>query len=71
MRLDNVDGFSFDFSDALNTIMRKALSRELPVGKASKRWKQELVSSCQVVNLEKWNQHFPKWPAGRIAPGDI
>ena len=51
------------FDNALNTTMQKALQKELPVGKASKRWKQELVKSCQVVNIDKWNKRFPKWPA--------
>ena len=50
------------FENALNSIMQKALSRELPVGLASERWKQELVRSCQVVNVAKWNKNFPKWP---------
>lgn len=51
------------FDNALNTTMQKALQKELPVGKTSMRWKQELVKSCQVVNLDKWNKNFPKWPA--------
>ena len=50
------------FENALNSIMQKELSRELPVGLASERWKQELVRSCQVVNVAKWNENFPKWP---------
>ncbi len=53
------------FENALNTVMQKALLRELPVGRVSSRWRRELVNSCQVLNLEKWNQHFPKWPAVR------
>jgi len=57
------------FDNALNTTMQKALRKELPVGKASNRWNQELVNSCQVVNLDKWNQHFPKWPASRAVGG--
>ncbi len=58
-----------NFDNALNTAMGKALKKELPVGKASKRWKQELVHSCQVLNLAKWNQNFPKWPASYVAGG--
>lgn len=50
------------FDNALNTIMRKALQKELPVGRASRRWNQEIVKSCQVVNVDKWNDNFPKWP---------
>ena len=55
------------FENALNTAMRKALQKELPVGLASRRWKQELVHSCEVVNLERWNKNFPKWPVSRVA----
>ena len=55
------------FDNALNTAMQKALKRELPVGKASKRWKREIVKSCHVVNLTKWNENFPKWPVSRFS----
>ena len=60
------------FDNALNTIMQKALRKELPVGFASKRWKKEIVKSCQVVNVNKWNENFPKWPVTHIiqATGD-
>lgn len=57
------------FDNALNTVMQKALKQELPIGKASKRWKQEIASSCQVVNIAKWNSCFPKWPLTRVAVG--
>ena len=50
------------FDNPLNEIMQKTLRKELPVGKASKRWKRELVNTCYVVNVEKWNRNFPKWP---------
>ena len=55
------------FDNALNIQMQKALKRELPVGKASRRWVQALATSCQVVNLDKWNENFPKWPVTRLA----
>lgn len=54
------------FDNALNITMQKVLRKELPVGLASKRWKQEIVKSCQVVNVTKWNENFPKWPVSRI-----
>lgn len=50
------------FDNALNTTIQKALRQELPIGLPSKRWKQEIVTSCQVVNVTKWNENFPKWP---------
>jgi len=53
------------FDNALNGTLQKALKRELPIGKASTRWKEELVASCQVLNLELWNRCFTRWPASR------
>lgn len=50
------------FDNALNTSLQKALTRELPVGTPSRRWQSEIVKSCQVVNVEKWNTNLPKWP---------
>lgn len=55
-----------NFDNALNATMSKALKKELPIGRASTRWKRELVHSCQVMNLKKWNQSFPKWPASYV-----
>jgi hypothetical protein len=55
------------FDNALNTAMRKALHKELPVGPASKRWKREIVKSCQVVNVAKWNENFPRWPVSHAS----
>jgi hypothetical protein len=60
-----------NFDNALNSIMEKKLKQELPIGKASRRWRRELVASCQVVNLEKWNRNFPKWPVLYIAGGAV
>ena len=50
-----------NFDNALNNKMRNDLGRELPIGLASKRWKQPIAKSCQVLNLKKWNENFPKW----------
>ena len=55
------------FDNALNSRMQKSLKQELPVGKASRRWVQTLATSCHVVNLDKWNENFPKWPVTRLA----
>lgn len=54
------------FDNALNSRMQKSLKQELPVGKASRRWMRPLAKSCQVVNLDKWNENFPKWPVVRV-----
>lgn len=55
------------FDNALNNRLQKSLKQELPVGKASKRWRQEIASSCQVVNVDCWNRNFPKWPVTKLA----
>jgi len=55
------------FDNALNSRMQKALKRELPVGKASPRWVQSIATSCQVLNINRWNENFPKWPVSRTA----
>jgi len=54
------------FDNALNIRVQKALKSELPTGRASKRWHKEIAVSCQVVNIEKWNKNFPKWPLTRV-----
>jgi hypothetical protein len=55
-----------NFDNALNLALRKSLKRELPVGKASRRWVHELSKSCQVLNLDAWNRNFPKWPVQKL-----
>jgi hypothetical protein len=54
-----------NFENALNSIMQKELKRELPVGKASGRWKHEIANSCQVLTVEKWGAVFPGWPVAK------
>jgi hypothetical protein len=56
-----------NFDNALNTKMTKSLKNELPVGKKSSRWANEISKSCNALNLKKWNEEFPKWPAQRMA----
>lgn len=54
------------FDNALNNRMQKSLRYELPVGRASRRWVQELAKSCHVVNVEKWDENFPRWRVSRL-----
>jgi hypothetical protein len=54
-----------NFENALNSIMQKELKREIPVGRASKRWKHEIANSCQVLTVEKWVTVFPGWPIAK------
>lgn len=53
--------------NALISRMNKELQRQLPPGKAA-RWKKEIAGSCVVVNPERWNRNFPRWPV--TCPGD-
>lgn len=54
------------FDNALNSRMNKSLKQELPVGRKSPRWNKSLATSCQVVNVQKWNENFPMWPVTRL-----
>ena len=56
------------FDNALNSLMQKSLKLELPVGIVSPRWIQALALSCHVVNMDKWNEKFQKWPVTRVTP---
>lgn len=58
------------FDNALNSRLQKSLKQELPVGKASRRWVHALAASCHVVNLDKWNENFPKWQVTRLTTSD-
>ncbi len=51
----------------LNSRMQKSLKHELPVGRASRRWTRVLATSCHIVNMDKRNENFPKWPVTRLA----
>jgi len=53
------------FDNALNSIMQKQLKKELPVGKVSPRWVKAIAKSCFVMNPQKWNENFPRWPVTR------
>jgi hypothetical protein len=55
------------FDNAMNSRIQKALKQELPVGRVSPRWVLSLAASCHVVNVDKWNENFPKWPVKRLA----
>ncbi len=55
-----------NFDSALNVKMTKSLRSELPVGRKTLRWTNEISRSCNTLNLAKWNESFPKWPAEKI-----
>ncbi|MBM3240451.1 hypothetical protein FJZ31_29560 [Candidatus Poribacteria bacterium] len=47
--------------------MNKELRKQLPPGKPIPRWQSEIASACVVLNEERWNRNFPKWPVRRIS----
>jgi len=55
-----------NFDSPLNTILKKDLKQELPIGLVNKRWKMKLADSCQVLNENDWNRVFPKWQVRKI-----
>lgn len=54
-----------NFDNALCNALKKQLQKELPVGKASKRWTCSLAESVQVVNLDRWEKAYPKWKVSK------
>lgn len=49
-----------NFDDALNGFYRKELQKQIPTGKASKRWSKQLIdkSFLFVVNMDSWNRNL-------------
>ncbi len=43
------------------------IAKKIPsVNKTSNRWQRHPVGTCQVFNIETWNENFPKWPVSRL-----
>ncbi|MBF0124990.1 MAG: hypothetical protein HQL60_06615 [Magnetococcales bacterium] len=38
-----------------------------PMGQPVPRWNRPIYKSCQVFNIETWNENFPKWPVTRMS----
>lgn len=49
------------------TVLSDEIAKKLPpIGiPAKSRWTRALVASCQLFNLETWNENFPQWPVVR------
>jgi len=52
--------------NALISRMNKEIQKQLPVGRPISRWEQPIAQSSVVVNIERWNNNFPKWPVHRL-----
>lgn len=46
-------------------VVNKELNQALPKGPAGPRWQRELVTSCVVLNPQRWNTAFPAWSLTR------
>lgn len=56
--------------EALLVPFQDELKRYLPYfepGNEPRAWKQPLVQSCLVLNLDSWNRNFPDWPVHRVS----
>jgi len=51
--------------NALITRMNKEIRKQLPLGRPISRWEQSIAKSSVVVNIERWNNNFPKWSVRR------
>ena len=51
--------------NALISRMNKEIRIQLPLSRPVERWERSIVDSCVVLNEERWNQNFPKWPVSR------
>lgn len=55
--------------NALVSRMNKEMRKQLPCGIPISRWQMPVAAGCVVLNEERWNKNFPKWPVRRIAGG--
>ena len=46
----------------LVSYLMSRLQGQLPVGKASSKWRDGIAQSAVVVNIEAWNENFSDWP---------
>lgn len=53
--------------NALISRMNKEIRQQLPPGRPVERWQNAIADSCSVLNEERWNHNFPKWPVSRTA----
>ena len=51
--------------NALTSRMNKEIKKQLPAGRPISRWEQAIAQSSVVVNIDRWNHNFPKWPVNR------
>lgn len=51
--------------NALISRMNKEIRIQLPLSRPVERWERSIVDSCVVLNKERWNHNFPKWPVSR------
>ncbi|MEW5817069.1 MAG: hypothetical protein AB1798_16945 [Spirochaetota bacterium] len=55
-----------NLENAFLSRMNKEVKKQLPLGKANARWQRPIAESCAVLNQERWNRNFPKWPVQKV-----
>ncbi|WP_435549674.1 hypothetical protein [Desulfobacterium sp. N47] len=51
--------------NALVSRMNKEVRIQLLPGRPIDRWEKEIAHKTLVVNEDRWNKNFPKWPVSR------
>lgn len=57
--------------NALVSRMNKEIRLHIPAGMAAEKWRRPIVKSSAVLNEERWNRNFPRWPVRRVTDREI
>ncbi len=52
--------------NALISRMNKEIKNQLPAGIPVENWRQPIANSCAILNEERWNSNFSKWPVKKV-----
>ncbi|MDM8515148.1 hypothetical protein QUF76_03025 [Desulfobacterales bacterium HSG16] len=55
--------------NALVSRMNKEIRLQIPSGTSVERWQRAIAKSSAVLNVERWNRNFPKWPVNLVMAG--
>lgn len=55
-----------NLDNALLSRMNKEINQQLPPGTPNSRWQRPIAESCVVLNQDRWNGNFPKWPVQKL-----
>lgn len=57
--------------NALVSRMNKEIRLHIPIGMAVEKWRRAIARSSAVLNEERWNRNFPRWPVRRAPDHEI